>query len=161
AVAGGAPGSYETFLAAAQDATCNAQEGGLSDGRESLEVKPARFLFDNPKQESRKSQGDSKDQARVADAQSSEILNPLLQGPFLAVVMLYAAPVIQDEIRAGRRDGLPREHIRFAIPADARRHENALRRLELNPHGEPVFRGVAGVHSNPERHPVTREGWLW
>src|ERR1019366_7577602 len=108
-------------------------------------------MFNNPKQESSKSQCDSKNQARIADAQTSEILNPLLQGPFLAVMMFYSAPVIQDEIRAGRRDGLPREHIRFAMPANARSHPNALRRLELNPHGEPVFRGVAGVHANPER----------
>src|ERR1035438_3307180 len=76
-------------------------------------TEPADILFDNPEQESRKSQGDSKNQARVADAQTSEILNPLLQGAFLAIVMFYSAAVVQDDLRAGRRDGLLRQHKRL------------------------------------------------
>src|ERR1017187_8192919 len=118
-------------------------------------MKPARFLFNDPEQETRKGQGDCKNQPRVADTQTSDMLNPFLKRAFLVVsVGDAAATLIYNRGRTRRRDGLFRQHKRLAVPAHARSYENTFGRLELNPHSESVFCRVVRVDSNakPQEH---------
>src|ERR1039457_4662897 len=64
--------------------------------------------------------------------------------------MFHATSLIDNGIRTRRSDGLIWKNKTFAVPSHPRSYKNAFRCLELNPQGESVFSGVAGVHANTE-----------